>query len=112
MVKDIRNSLPRTPQTDPNKFPDYEYRPYPRMMTREEGKKKVPYTDDAGNPVIVQSEAEEKAFLAANGKEVEEAPLPTGVAVPMEDDAPLTPLKVAQPSAAKPKVKLPADLKA
>lgn len=70
MHTDIRRFMPQTPQTDPDKFPDYFYQPFPRMMTREVGGKKVPYKDAGGNPVIVQNATEEAAFLASKGIEV------------------------------------------
>ena len=41
MLRDIRDRIPRTPQTDPNKFPPYVYRPYPKMMKDEDGKPKT-----------------------------------------------------------------------
>jgi len=66
-LRDIRDHLPKTAQTDPNKFPPYEYRPYPRMMKDENGK---PLKNAIGQPVIVNSEVEEVTFLGKEPKEV------------------------------------------
>lgn len=86
VLRDIRKNLPMTPQTDPNKFPPYEFRPYPRMMTQEIGKKKVPYKGPDGNPVIVQNAGEEKLFLEElEGKQPEEA---TAKTVAISEDEP------------------------
>jgi len=62
--RDIRASLPSTPMTDPNRFPDYVYKPYPKMMSYQEGNKQIPYRTRAGKPVIVKNEEEEQAFRA------------------------------------------------
>jgi hypothetical protein len=61
-LRDIRDHFPKTPQTDPNKFPAYKYQAYPRMMTKIVGDKKVPYKDASGNPVIVNNATEEAQF--------------------------------------------------
>lgn len=66
-LRDIRRQLPQLPQNDPNRYPAYQYKPYPRMMTREVDGKKMPYRTAAGQPVIVKNEAEEKAFLDKHG---------------------------------------------
>lgn len=55
----VRSAIPLTNQTDPNKFPPYQYHPYPRMMLQANGK---PFTHRNGQPVVVQDEREEKAF--------------------------------------------------
>lgn len=60
MTHDIRMHLPQTKQTNPNNFPPYEYRPYPRMMKDAHGK---PIRTPSGGYVIVNSEEEEAAFL-------------------------------------------------
>lgn len=60
MPHDIRMHLPQTKQTNPNNFPPYEYRPYPRMMKDENGK---PLRTPSGGYVIVNSAEEEAAFL-------------------------------------------------
>lgn len=81
MHTDIRRFMPQTPQTDPDKFPDYFYQPYPRMMTHDVGGKKVPYKDAGGNPVIVQNATEEAAFLAKQGIEVAAPPKAETIAI-------------------------------
>lgn len=108
MLRDIRDHLPKTAQTDPNKFPAYEYRPYPRMMKDEKGK---PRLGPSGNPVVVNSAEEERAFL---GKD--EAP--HAASVEIDTDEPATLQSIAPESLAeKPRrgrppnaAKLPADL--
>lgn len=62
MLRDIRDQMPRTPQTDPNKFPTYQYQPYPRMLKDEDGK---PYKHKNGQYVIVDSAVEEAAFFGS-----------------------------------------------
>ena len=93
--RSIRPWIPQTAQNDPDKFPPYEYTPYPRMMTKlcteadlkdwmehnsyitDNGKtaykgsrwvvgSPIPILDAARKPVIVQNAAEEAAFLKAN----------------------------------------------
>lgn len=61
ILQDIRHMMP---QQDPNKQKPYEFQPYPKMMTYEQGGKKVPYKHPNGSEVIVVNEAEEKEFLA------------------------------------------------
>lgn len=79
---DARKFIPQTDQTDVNKFPPYEYRPYPKMMNRDHPDKKradkgarVPYEADGidvemgyaaqpGDPVVVKSEEEQEEFLS------------------------------------------------
>ena len=79
--RDIRENLPRTPQTDINKFPEYNYQPYPRMMTKIQGDKKVPYLNNSGQPVVVNSLAEENAFKAEHGLNVPAEPVAKTVAI-------------------------------
>lgn len=76
MHTDIRRFMPQTPQTNPDNFPEYSYQPYPRMMTRDVGDKKVPYKDAGGQPVIVQNATEEAQFLARynRGDEIKAEP--------------------------------------
>lgn len=81
MHTDIRRFMPQTPQTDPDKFPDYFYQPYPRMMTHAVGAKQVPYKDAGGNPVIVQNATEEAAFLASKGIEAAPGPKAETIAI-------------------------------
>lgn len=111
-LRDIRKNLPLTPQTDPNKFPMYEFRPYPRMMTYEEGKKKIPYKGADGHPVIVNSAGEEQAFMESiEGKKPEEAPAKTA-AIPQDEpaQAPVTLNTLAEKRKPGPKPRLPATL--
>lgn len=61
VMHDIRYAIPLTDQTNPGKFPQYEYRPYPRMMLDEKGK---PYLNAAKQPVVAHDEHEEKLFQA------------------------------------------------
>jgi hypothetical protein len=67
-IRDIRDHMPRSAQTDPNKFPAYRYQPYPRMLTGEDGK---PLRHKNGKEVIVNSEAEEAAFLGTQEQPIE-----------------------------------------
>jgi hypothetical protein len=81
MLRDIRDQMPRTPQTDPNKFPAYKYHPYPRMMKDERGE---PFKTKAGQFVIVNSAEEEAAFrgqfaLQPEAKTVEVDAVSSGV---------------------------------
>lgn len=69
--RDIRENLPRTPQTDVNKFPEYNYQPYPRMMTKIVGDKKVPYLNASDQPVIVNDATEEAQFKVKHGQAVD-----------------------------------------
>ncbi len=72
----ITKFIPLTPQTDPNNFPQGEYRPYPRMMVHVDDHPDAklrgkPFFDASGrHPVIVQDEDEEAAFRAAHPGEV------------------------------------------
>jgi hypothetical protein len=99
MHTDIRRFMPQTPQTDPDKFPDYIYQPYPRMMTHEAGGKKVPYKDAGGNPVIVQNATEEANFLARHnrGDEVKQEPKAEAIAIQQIVAAPVTERKKPGP---------------
>lgn len=53
-MHDIRQSIPLTDQTNPGKFPQYEFRAYPRMVS-----------DDAGKPIL----GPDKAALIANSED-------------------------------------------
>jgi len=79
-IRDIRDHLPRSKQTDPNNFPPYVYQPYPRMLKGEDGK---PLRDKYKNYVIVNSEAEERAFWGQQEQS-------TAKAVGVEVDAPIS----------------------
>jgi hypothetical protein len=68
MLRDIRDHMP-TPRK--GSYPDYEYRPYPRMMKDEKGK---PFKNPDGSCVIVDSKAEENYFLGKT-EEVVKAPV-------------------------------------
>jgi hypothetical protein len=61
MLHDIRDQIPRTDQTNPAKFPQYEFRPYPKMMNDENGK---PYVKADKSCVVVNDAAEEAMFHA------------------------------------------------
>lgn len=56
----IRSAIPLTDQTNPDKFPAYEYRPFPRMMLKSS---KEPFRDSVGNAIVVHDQEEEDAFL-------------------------------------------------
>lgn len=58
-MHDIRSQIPLTDQTNPGKFPQYEFREYPKMMLDGKGK---PYLTAAKTPVIVHDEREETRF--------------------------------------------------
>lgn len=64
-MHDIRGSIPLTDQTNPAKFPQYEFREYPKMMLNEHGS---PHLDKAGHPVVVGSRDEEDEFRQKNPK--------------------------------------------
>lgn len=81
MVRDIRNAMPRTAQTDDGKFPEYFYQPYPKMMTKIVGDKKVPYLNASGQPVIVNDATEEAQFKVKHGQAVDEEPVAKTVAI-------------------------------
>lgn len=70
MAKDFRSNIAKTPQTDPDKFPEYEYKPYPRMMNKDadDDGKIVPHAHPDGRPVIVHTAEEEEEFLASLNK--------------------------------------------
>lgn len=62
------NAIARTPQTDPEAFPEYVHQSYPKMMNKDpdpDTGKIEPHTHPDGKPVIVQDEEEHKAFLAS-----------------------------------------------
>lgn len=101
-LHDIRDMIPRTDQTNPGKFPHYEFRAYPKMMTmlatkeyidawlaRNEkiddrtnkpwwpgGRPKVgqpvPILDDNAVGVVVHDEDEEEAFRADHPEAVQD----------------------------------------
>lgn len=110
MVRDIRHAMPRTAQTDDSKFPEYVYRPYPRMMTKIIGDKKVPYLNASGQPVIVNDATEEAQFKVKHGQAVDEEPAAKTVSI--NPVANLVAAPVAEPVREKRKYtkRLPADL--
>jgi hypothetical protein len=112
-MRDLRKSLPQTAQNDRNKFPDYKYQPYPKMMTKIVGDKKVPYLNASGQPVIVNDATEEAQFKAKHGVAVDAEPQAKTVAV---ETKPVTLAAIASTEApAKRKYTkraLPADLPA
>lgn len=64
-MHDIRSQIPLTDQTNPAKFPQYDFKKYPKMMLDEKGK---PYLNAAKQPVIVQDEKEEIQFKGDHHK--------------------------------------------
>lgn len=60
-LRDIRDFIPRTPQTNPNNFPPLDFRRYPLGPTDADGKH---YNDEYGKMVILNSREEEDAFKA------------------------------------------------
>ena len=113
MVHNIISAIPLTAQTDPNKFPAYEYREYPKMMLRtataediktwEELNKQVdersgkaywpagrprlgaqiPYKSPDGMPIMVSDAEEEEAFRLDNPEALEIKSLDTAA---MQDE--------------------------
>ena len=75
--RSIMHALPQTKQNDPRKFPEYEFRGYPKMMTKIEDGKHVAYKKRNGKPVIVQNETEHKEFLKSIGKGEPDEPAKT-----------------------------------
>lgn len=71
MLRSILHAIPHTAQTDPNKFPPYQYRPYPRQMTHIVNGKPVPYTGPDGRPVEVNDATEEAQFKVRHGQAVD-----------------------------------------
>lgn len=63
-MHDIRYAIPLTDQTNPSKFPQYEFRPYPAMPKDEHGK---PYVK-ADKTFVVVNDAAEEALLHADPK--------------------------------------------
>lgn len=60
-LRDIRDHIARTPQTDPNRYPLVDYKRYPLMPTNKDTGK--PYLDEAtGNPIVLKNRDEEDAF--------------------------------------------------
>lgn len=110
MLRDIRKSLPQTAQNDRNKFPEYFYQPYPRQMTHLVGKKLTPYLDHSGNPVQVNSLAEENAFKAEHGIDVPAEPVAKTVSINPVASLVAAPVEEAQREKRKYTKKLPADL--
>lgn len=108
-LRDIRDFMPRTAQQDPNKFPAYEYRPYPRMMKDENNK---PLKDKAGNIIYAHSEAEESRLMGKPLTQEEPAAglheVSTEANQPEETRRPDAPLR-NKPG--RPPTKLPKDLK-
>lgn len=60
-MHDIRHSIPQTDQTMQGKFPQYEFRAYPKMPHDENGK---PYVKGDKSFVVVNDEHEEALFRA------------------------------------------------
>jgi hypothetical protein len=60
-MHDIRHSIPQTDQTMPGKFPQYEYRPYPKMMLDSDSR---PILKGDKSAVVVNDAAEEALFHA------------------------------------------------
>ena len=60
-MHDIRHAIPQTDQTMPGKFPQYEFREYPKMPHDEHGK---PYVKADKSFVVVNDAAEEASLHA------------------------------------------------
>jgi hypothetical protein len=60
-MHDIRHAIPQTDQTMQGKFPQYEFRAYPKMPHDENGK---PYAKGDKSFVVVNDEHEEALFRA------------------------------------------------
>lgn len=114
MVHDIRQNLPRLPQNDPNRYPPYQYKPYPRMMTREVDGKKIPYRDVAGRPVVVKDATEEAHFLSKHDDrpaKSEAAPSADAPKMTAPEEAPVdTAFQEAKRGPGRPRMKLPENL--
>lgn len=65
----IISAIPRTDQTDPAKFPPYEYQEYPKMLLGKDGKN---ICDSLNQPMIFQDEQSLEEFLEANPTIAEE----------------------------------------
>lgn len=61
VAHDIRSAIPFCDQTNPAKFPQYAFRPYPKMPHDESGK---PYMKADKSFVVVNDAQEEALFLA------------------------------------------------
>lgn len=110
-MRDLRKSLPQTAQNDRNKFPDYFYQPYPKMMTKIVGDKKVPYLTASGQPVIVNDATEEAQFKIKHGQAVDEEPVAKTVSINPVAALVATPVETTQPREKRKYTrKLPADL--
>jgi len=65
-LRDVREFIPRTDQTNANKFPRPDDPPqYPKMLMTGEGNKV--HRDETGAPIVVNNREEEEAFLNAQG---------------------------------------------
>lgn len=81
-MHDIRESIPKTDQTLPGKFPQYEFRPFPRMLLDEHSK---PLLGADKQPVIAFSEDEYNSLRAKHYKEPKSAPTVASLASESEE---------------------------
>lgn len=83
----ITSAIPRTDQTDPSKFPPYEYQEFPKMIVGKDGKNVVnPQTLE---PILFHNEQELEEYFDANpaiADEVREASLTESQKLGMEND--------------------------
>lgn len=62
VIADVRSHIAFWDQTNPAKFPPYEFNEYPKMMLDPNG---IPYADEAsGEAIVVYDEDEEREFAA------------------------------------------------
>ena len=144
--RSIKPWIPQTAQNDPDKFPLYEYAAYPRMMTKlcteadlkdwlennsftgDNGKvaykgnrprvgSPIPVLDAARQPIVVNSEAEEREFLKNHPAEAGvvriDTPSLSNVTAMAEKQAEIDDLKaqLAKPKRGRPpKSDIPANL--
>ena len=83
----INSAIPRTDQTDPAKFPPYEYQEFPKMLVGKDGKNVVnPQTLE---PILFHNEQELEEYFDANpviADEVRQASLTQAQKLGMEND--------------------------
>lgn len=83
----ITSAIPRTDQTDPAKFPPYEYQEFPKMLLGKDGKNIV--NQQTLEPFVFQNEEELEEFLDANpviAEEVRETSISPTQRLEMENE--------------------------
>lgn len=83
----ITSAIPRTDQTDPAKFPPYEYQEFPKMLTGKDGKNIC--NKQTLEPLIFQNEEELEQFLDENpviAEEVRETQISPTQRLEMENE--------------------------